>query len=332
MKISSVQTHRFRAWRTSACPCWSIRLRNRAPGKEEFRRSGRPPPRSSIWTHRCLPKSAASRCRWRFRSPSRWGPGAGCRETPLSSPGACMYRVRSTRPPATARRTRRRGPSPAVRHTAAAGRRPAHRRTPPPPPGGAEVDRGRQRSWPVGQVRLGSWRRARRHRRSERGPRLPQTAESGSERVNKAGVVDFVACKGAMTKRDAEAAVGIVFASIADARRGRRRCGLRQIRATRAAGPRGPQPEHWRAHRYRPVVRGVVQGREIAEGCAELTGVDDVVAMRSGGWRRVAACRFPHPRPNRPARPAVAATGSGYHDRFRPFGGGLQTGRSRAAG
>ena len=159
-----------------------------------------------------------------------------------------------------------------------------------------------QLTLPAGTIRD----RARvRRRRSGRETRSPRHAKRGSRGNEEAGHRrarrQRGGCYEAGGRRRGRGRVRVGRRG-AGARRGRRRRGLRQVRADRAAGPRGPQPAHRRARRHRPIFRGVVQGREGAEGRAEFTGAG-VVAMANGSRGRVRACGSRHRCPNHRTRP-----------------------------
>ena len=123
----------------------------------------------------------------------------------------------------------------------------------------------------------------------------------GVEGMKKRDIVDRVAGEAGITKQAAEAAVGSVLRVHRRGGRTRRRRhhrGLRQARADRAAGARRQKPAHRRAHRHRPVVRGVVQGRQGTQGRAELmpaeppTGRRFINDFQRGVRRRETAKRF----------------------------------------
>ena len=103
--------------------------------------------------------------------------------------------------------------------------------------------------------------------------------------MKRADIVAHVASEGAMTKQAAETAVGAVFASISEAlARGEDVTVTGFGRFARIDRParEGRNPRTGRAHRHRAVVRGVVQGRQGAEGRAELTTAGRQPAGRAG--------------------------------------------------
>lgn len=89
--------------------------------------------------------------------------------------------------------------------------------------------------------------------------------------MNKRDIVDRVAGEAGIARTAAEAAVGAVFASMAEAlARGEDVAVTGFGRFARKDRPARVQDlADRRAHRHRPLVRGVVQGRQVTEGRAE---------------------------------------------------------------
>ena len=94
--------------------------------------------------------------------------------------------------------------------------------------------------------------------------------------MKKRDVVEYVAGEAGIGKQAADAAVGSVFASIAEvSARGEDIAvvGFGRFAKTERSAREGRNPRLRPAHRHRPLGRGVVQGRQGAEGRSELTAV-----------------------------------------------------------
>lgn len=105
--------------------------------------------------------------------------------------------------------------------------------------------------------------------------------------MNNSELASRVASRASLSRADADRAVDAMLSVIGDALANGetvRIAGFGRFTRTERPAREGRQPAHRRAHRHRPIVRSVVQGRQGAQGSAQLMGHPHSARL-SGMWR-----------------------------------------------